>query len=180
MIKIKNKLDIPEGIQIEIEKEKVKVVGKLGILEREFPHPDVKIIKKNNEVIFETSFSTKKQKTIIGTFKAHIKSMIKGVSIGYVYKMKICSGHFPMSVSLDKNRIVIKNFLGEKNPSQAKILPNVKVDLKGNDILITGINKEDVGQTAANLETATRIVNRDRRRFQDGIYLTEKDSKPLK
>jgi len=180
MIKIKNKLDIPEGVQVEIEENNVKITGKLGSLTRNFPHPDIKIVKKNNEIIFETPVYTKKQKMVVGTFKAHISCMIKGVSAGYFYKMKMCSGHFPMSVSLDKDKLIIKNFLGEKNPRHAKILSDVKVEIKGNDIFINGINKEDVGQTAANIESATRIVKRDRRRFQDGIYLTEKDSKPIK
>jgi large subunit ribosomal protein L6 len=51
------------------------------------------------------------------------------------------------------------------------------VAIKGDELIVTGINKEHVGQTAANIEQATRIKGRDPRVFQDGIYLTEKDVK---
>lgn len=180
MIKIKNTLEIVEGVQVEINKHNVKVTGSLGILEREFPHPDIKIVKKDNQLVFEVAFSTKKQKTMVNTFKAHINNMMKGVSEGYTYKLKVCSGHFPMTVAIEGDKLTIKNFLGEKSPRQANILPGVKTEVKGNDIVLTGSNKEEVGQTAANMERATRITNKDRRRFQDGIFLTEKPGRIIK
>ena len=165
---------------MDIIKNKIKVTGNLGSLEREFAHPDIKFVKKNNQIIFEVSVSTKKQKTIVNTFKAHLNNMMRGVSEGYTYKLKVCSGHFPMTVSIDGDKLTIKNFLGEKSPRHAKIIEGVKVEIKGNDIFLTGPNKEYVGQTAANFERSTRIVNRDRRRFQDGIYLTEKPGREIK
>ncbi|MFQ6073567.1 MAG: 50S ribosomal protein L6, partial [Methanosarcinales archaeon] len=61
--------------------------------------------------------------------------------------------------------------LGEKKPRFAKILENVEVKIDGDEVIITGINIEDVGLTAANIEQATRIKRRDPRVFQDGIYL---------
>ena len=180
MIKIKNTLDVLEGVQVEINKNKIKVTGSLGSLEREFAHPDIKIVKKENKLVFEVAASTKKQKTMVNTFKAHLNSMMVGVTEGYTYKLKVCSGHFPMTVAIEGDKLTIKNFLGEKSPRHAKIIAGVKAEIKGNDIILTGSNKEEVGQTAANFERSTRIVNRDRRRFQDGIYLTEKPGKEIK
>ena len=76
-----------------------------------------------------------------------------------------------MSVSVDKNRVIIKNFLGEKTPRSAKILEGINIKVEGFDVIVTGIDLEKVGQTAANIESACRITNRDRRVFQDGIYI---------
>ena len=53
----------------------------------------------------------------------------------------------------------------------------MKVEVKGKDIIVSGINLEDVSQTAANIEQATRLTGRDRRIFYDGIYVYEKGLK---
>ena len=108
------------------------------------------------------------------TYAAHLINMIKGVNEPFEYTLKVCSGHFPMTVNLEGDQLIVKNFLGEKVPRKAKIWPNVTVDIKGNDISVKSINLEAAGQTAANMESSTRITNRDRRVFQDGIYITKK------
>lgn len=105
---------------------------------------------------------------------AHIVNMFNGVTDGYFAKLKVCSGHFPMQVKVEGTKLQIKNFLGEKIPRAASILNGVKVEVKGDMIEVNGIDKEKVAQTAANIEQATRITNRDRRIFQDGCYLVVK------
>jgi len=77
-------------------------------------------------------------------------------------------------MKIDSGRLLINNFLGEKNPRVAVILPNVDVQLKGAKITVTSADKDAAGQTAANIEKATKIRNRDRRIFQDGIYIVER------
>ncbi len=79
-----------------------------------------------------------------------------------------------MTLKIDGSRLLINNFLGEKTARIAKILPEVVIEIKGQKITITSANKDAAGQTAANVEKATKIRNRDRRVFQDGIYITEK------
>jgi large subunit ribosomal protein L6 len=100
--------------------------------------------------------------------------MIKGVTNGFTYKLAIVYSHFPISVSVKKGFIEIYNFTGEKNPRIAKIVGNTSVEVKGKEIIVSGVNKEEVGQTAANIEQAARVKGRDIRIFQDGIYITEK------
>jgi large subunit ribosomal protein L6 len=85
-----------------------------------------------------------------------------------------------MNVKVQGDKFVIDNFLGEKYPRKAKILKNVTVEVKGQDVTLKGIDKEIVSQTAAIIEQITKITNRDLRVFQDGIYITEKDGKPVK
>jgi large subunit ribosomal protein L6 len=79
-----------------------------------------------------------------------------------------------MNISVKGDVVEIVNFLGEKKPRKSKILPGCEVQVKGKDIIVKGVNKEAVGQTAGNLERTVRTTNRDRRRFQDGIYIVKK------
>ncbi|HDM44934.1 MAG TPA: 50S ribosomal protein L6, partial [Candidatus Bathyarchaeota archaeon] len=105
-----------------------------------------------------------------------INNMIKGVTEGFVYKMKIVFSHFPISVRVDGDQVLIENFTGEKSPRRAKIIGDTKVTVKGDDIIIEGIDINAVSQTAANIQQATKIKNKDPRVFLDGIYVYETSS----
>ena len=107
--------------------------------------------------------------------KAHINNMLIGVTDGFTYKMKIVFAHFPMTVKVSGNKVNIDNFIGERSPRLSNIVGSAKVSVKGDEVTITGVNKEDVGQTMANLEQATKITGKDPRVFQDGIYLVSKE-----
>lgn len=172
-------IEIPEGIEAKIEGNVIKVKGEKGELSREFPLNDIKISKKENRIILKCSLDKRTEKALLGTIKAHIQNMIHGVSNGVVYKMKIVYSHFPINVKVQGNTLIIDNFLGEKHPRKAKILNGVSIEIKGQDLKLSGINKEKVSQTAANIEQATRIKDRDPRVFQDGIYIIEKDGKSM-
>ena len=100
--------------------------------------------------------------------------MIKGVTEGFEYKMKTVFAHFPIKTSVEGNKFVIQNFLGERSPRTAKILEGVTVEAKGENVTVSGTDKEKVGQTAANIERATKVKKRDIRVFQDGVYVTSK------
>ena len=71
--------------------------------------------------------------------------------------MKIVYSHFPMKVAVKGNVVITDNYLGEKAPRKAAIVGETKVVVKGKDIRIEGIDKEAVGQTAANIENSTTI-----------------------
>jgi len=180
---MEKKVKIPDGVEVEVNGFKVKVKGPKGELERDFfstlYRDYVTIEKKDDEIMVRSSIDRRKIKAVVGTIAAHIRNMIKGVKEGYVYKLRAVYVHFPMSIEVKGDEVIIKNFLGEKTPRRAKIVGNVKVTVNGQDIIVEGINKEEVGQTAANLEQTTRVTHLDRRVFQDGIYLVEKDGKPI-
>ncbi len=170
------RITIPEGVEVTIDGRNVKVKGPRGELERELWHPGLRIEKTDGEVIIRSETVRKKLKAIAGTFASHINNMIIGVSKGFFYRLKAVHAHFPMQISISKDgkSVVISNFLGERKPRVAKLMDGVKVELRGSEILVTGINKEAVGQSAANIEQTTRIKGYDPRVFQDGIYLVEK------
>ncbi|MEM3552572.1 MAG: 50S ribosomal protein L6, partial [Candidatus Bathyarchaeia archaeon] len=56
----------------------------------------------------------------------------------------------------------------------ARIVGNVKVEVKGDDIIVQGLNLKEVSQTASNIQQATKIKKKDPRVFLDGIYIYEK------
>ncbi|MCD6503490.1 MAG: 50S ribosomal protein L6 [Euryarchaeota archaeon] len=171
---VKYTIPIPEGVNVELAEKKVRVSGPLGTLERELYHPKVRIRIENNNVIVDSILPRRKDAAMAGTIAAHIRNMIKGVTQGYTYKLKIVYAHFPMKVTVRGDQVIIENFLGERSPRYAKILPGVKVEVKGDEVIVSGIDKEKVGQTAANIELATRIKGFDTRKFQDGIYIVSK------
>ena len=167
-------LPIPEGVNVSIADKVVTVTGANGTLSRELVHPKIDIKVVDNEVVLTTEYPRKAENALLGTFKSHINNMMLGVSKGFEYKMKIVYSHFPVKVTVKGDTFVIDNFVGEKHPRKAKILGDTKVVSKGDEVVITGANKEHAGQTAANIEKATKIKGYDPRVFQDGIYIIQK------
>lgn len=174
---IKEKITIPNGIEVTLDNDTITVKGEKGSLSRTFSHPKIDIKVKDGVVEIHCKNPRKKQKALTGTFVAHINNMIKGVTKEFEYKMKTVFSHFPIKTSVEGNEFVIQNFLGERAPRRAKILDGITVEAKGDDITIRGTDKEKVGQTTANIERATIVRNRDIRVFQDGIYRTSKGDK---
>jgi len=84
-----------------------------------------------------------------------------------------------MNCTVTGGQFVIKNFLGEKVPRIVKLRSGVTVKIDGDKVFIESPDKELAGQTAADIEQATRITGRDLRIFQDGIYIIEKAGKPI-
>ncbi|MEN6593198.1 MAG: 50S ribosomal protein L6 [Methanobacterium sp.] len=171
---LREEIPIPEGVEVTINDE-VVVTGSTGELKRKFKARNIKITKDDDKVILESPFPKKRDKAMVGTIKSHITNMITGLTDGFSYKMKIVYAHFPMTVKVTDSKVAIENFLGERHPRTAKILGDTKVQVKGDEVTVEGINKEDVGQTMANIEQATKIKGRDPRVFQDGIYLVSKE-----
>jgi large subunit ribosomal protein L6 len=112
---------------------------------------------------------------LVGTISAHVRNMIKGVSEGFIYKMKIVFVHFPTAVKVVGKEIHIENFVGERKPRIATILGNTKVTVKQDDVIIEGIDIDEVSQTAANIQSRAKIRNKDLRKFLDGIYVYSKE-----
>lgn len=176
---IEEKIEIPKGIEVEIEGDTIKVKKENNEIERRFSGFIAR--KENNFLILQAEKATKKEKKLIKTTKAHIKNAILGLEKKYIYKLQVCAVHFPMSVAIDKAKqeLVIKNFLGEVKPRIAKILPDVDVKVEKEFITVESYDKEKVGQTSANIERAGKIKGRDKRVFQDGIYIVSRNGEEI-
>lgn len=172
-------IEIPEGINAELNGKTLKVIGIEGENQRKLSSKGIKLEKKGSKIIVGSKTATKNEKRMINTIAAHIKNMINGVQKKFEYKLKIAYSHFPMTVEVKENEAVIKNFLGEKVPRKLRIMKGSDVKIDGNIITVTSASKETAGQTSANFERATRIRLRDRRVFQDGIFMINKAGKEI-
>ena len=177
---LRQEITIPSEVTIVIEPPMIRVKGVQGEIERVLHLPQIDITQKDDKLILSAKKQNKTIKMYMNTYKAHILNMIHGVTEQYTYKLKICSGHFPMHVSIEHKQLVVKNFLGEKIPRKAKLLDDVEVKLDNDFINLKSKNKESVGIVASRIEQATRITGKDRRRFQDGIFIVEKAGKKIK
>ncbi len=177
-VSIEEELEIPQGVQVTVNKD-IHVKGPKGELSRSLFHPGIKIVVKDNKALFTAQKATKREAKVLYSFKAHLANMMKGVQEPWVYKLKICSGHFPMNVSVSSTKVSIKNFLGEKHPREAKLKQGVTVKVEGTEVTVESSDKELAGNTASELELLTKVSNRDLRIFQDGLYLIHKAGKDI-
>ncbi len=165
---------IPEGISCTVDGTSV-VCKKSGVeLSRTFDIPGITLELKANNLSVKAKKGNKNDWKKIKSTIAHIQNILTGVDKKFTYTLEACNVHFPMTLKTEKGKLIVNNFLGEKIPRVAKILPNVDMDVKGVKITLSSHNREAAGQTAANIERATRIRYRDRRIFQDGIFITSK------
>jgi large subunit ribosomal protein L6 len=171
---ITHRVSIPAGVTITRDEEVLQVAGPKGMLERSLSNPSITISIGTKEVAVSTESGRKEHIALCGTFASHLRNMVKGVTEGFSYHMKVVYSHFPIQLKLAGDRLEINNFLGEKHPRYARIEKGVRITLGNDEITLEGTNKESLGTTASNIEHATKIRYRDPRVFQDGIYFTER------
>jgi len=160
-------IEIPEGVTVQVDGHKVTAKGAAGEVNKTFgKEVSVKLDGKKIEV-------SGSDYAINTTVESILKSMVNGAKTGYKRSMKLLYAHFPISIEVKGKDILIKNFLGEKQPRKTLLIGNTKIEAKGQNVTISGPDKEAVGQTLANLRTAMKIRDRDARVFQDGIYELE-------
>ena len=172
--KYEESVEIPQGIDCEFnnnilkfKKGDLEIERKISVLKTEIKIGD-------NKVLFVCEKANRKDTATVKSAISHVRNMLSGLEGKFVYKLEICHVHFPMSVKVEGSKILINNFLGEKTPRTSKILPGVSVEIKGNEITVSSHDKEKSGQTAANIEKTTKVSKKDRRIFQDGIFITSK------
>ncbi|WNY29385.1 50S ribosomal protein L6 [Methanimicrococcus stummii] len=171
---ISRSVEVPAGVTVSYDNRVVTVKGPKGENTKELYYPGIVISINEGEVLVDSEIIRKNYKAMVGTYASHINNMIKGVTEGFEYKMNIVYSHFPMQTKVEGKTFVINNFLGEKKSRVAKIVGSTAVKINGNSVVVSGICKEDVGQTTANIEQKTKIKRFDPRVFQDGIYVVEK------
>ncbi len=169
-------IDLPQGVEATLQGVLLLLKGPKGSSKKRLYHPTIAIQLQGKKILITSKAKkpNKNHKMLINSFRAHIKNMILGVQKPYRATLKVCSGHFPITVMVEGNMVVIKNFLGEKSSRKTGIMEGVKVTVQGDQIIVEGVDLENVAQTAARIEQSTRITNRDRRIFQDGCYITLK------
>tara|TARA_B100000700_G_C14962198_1_gene817069 strand:- start:255 stop:794 length:540 start_codon:yes stop_codon:yes gene_type:complete len=173
--RVEHTVEIPEGVTATIDGDKVTITGPKGSVSRDFVSARHDIFQEGGALIVRVDVPRRKERALAGTWKAHLNNMVKGVTDGFTYKLKALYSHFPMTLAVQGNKLIVNNYFGERVPRSAAILDGVEVKIQNKtEVVVSGIEKEAVGQTAANIERSTTVKKRDRRVFQDGIYLIEK------
>jgi len=171
--------DIPEGVTVEIKSRECTVTGPRGTLSRSFKFTKLDLRVEGNQVKAELWFGNKKALACIRSVISAIKNMCVGVTKGYEYKMRMVYAHFPINVSIEEQGklVAIRNFLGEKRVREVKMLEGVDIerstDVK-DELILSGNDINCVAQSAAAIQNATRVKNKDIRKFLDGVYVSEK------
>jgi large subunit ribosomal protein L6 len=165
---------IPAGVEVKAENKTIIVKGPKAELRREFPSKVIAIESADGKLEVKAKDKTAFARALAGSFTAHIKNMITGVQTPYVYTLKVTFTHFPMTVLVTGSDFQVQNFLGEKKPRKVKLPAGIKVSVQGDIIKIESADLELAGKAATLIEQATHVSGRDRRVFQDGIYITQK------
>ncbi|WP_411016124.1 50S ribosomal protein L6, partial [Salmonella sp. s51884] len=124
-------------------------------LKRNFKHLAVDIQKIGKKQILVTKwFGTRKQLASVRTVCSHIENMIKGVTLGFLYKMRSAYAHFPINCNVkeDGSLLEIRNFLGEKLIRHVRMNTGVNVSIstqQKDELIIQGNDVELVSSAAA-------------------------------
>ncbi len=142
----KQPIIIPDGVEIKIDGNLISVKGKKGTLSQEITS-DIKLEIKGKTILLKQENKTKNSTALWGTFRALIANMVKGVSEGFSKKLIIEGIGFKAAVN--GNKLVLN--LGFSHPVEIIAPKEVEFKVEKNTIIITGIDKQLVGQTAANI-----------------------------
>ena len=141
-------VDVPKGVLIDIEGSNVSVSGPKGKLTRMFS-PSISITMENGQVLISRSSDIPSERALHGTTRAVLNNMILGVSAGFQKVLEYEGVGYRGEMSGPK--LVL--YLGFSHPIEFEPPDGISfdVDAKARQIFVKGFNKEDVGQTAANI-----------------------------
>lgn len=180
-LKSTRKVVIPAGVKVDVQGRTVTVTGPRGTLSRDFQHTQVSLslVSRGKAINAELWHADKKKAACLRTVTAAIENMIKGVTLGFLYKMRLVYAHFPINVNIEKDgtMLEIRNFLGERIVRQVELMEGVTIE-RGetvkDELQLSGNDIDCVSQSAAKIHSSTLVKNKDIRKFLDGIYVSEK------
>ena len=137
---------IPEGVDVKIEDNKVVVKGPRGELSKEI-RPEIKIAIEGNKIVIKPNKETKQTRALWGLFRAILYNTIKGVTEGYERKLEIEGVGY--RANLDGQDLVLQ--VGFSHPVKIRALEGIKFSIEKNIVIVSGIDKELVGEMAAKI-----------------------------
>ncbi len=145
----KHPVTIPAGVSVNLANNVIEIKGPKGLLKREL-HNDVIVKYENSEITVEPKFQTNLSRALWGTTRRIVANMVKGVTEGFVKVLDINGIGFKAAISSNNKYITLN--LGF---SHAIIyIPKEGISMicpKPTQIEVRGIDKEAVGQTAAEI-----------------------------
>lgn len=149
----KKPVDIPSGVNVTLLNYTIKIKGPKGELQWEFPF-GTKVKVEDNKVVVERADDTKRNKALHGLTRNLISNMVTGVTAGYQRVMDIVGVGYRAQVQGKKIMLT----LGYSHPIEFPLPEGITaaVDQKQTQITLTGIDKQKIGQVAANLRSLRR------------------------
>lgn len=172
--KFRDAVEIPDGVTVSQKRHMLTFTGPLGRTHKSFRAIPVRVSVDGQRVVLEAMNRRQRDYAILRTARSLVRNICEGLIEGYTVRMKVVFAHFPITVKVEGDRILIENFQGERAPRVTRVVGNTKVVPAGEDVVLTGEVLTDVTQTAANIQLKTRVKNKDHRVFLDGIYVYEK------
>jgi len=144
----KKPIDIPQGISIEVKQDVIKVKGAKGELNYTFPE-GIKISVADGKIIVERSSDSKSHRSLHGLARSLVSNMVNGVSQGYTRVLEITGIGYRSQAKGGK----LSFTLGYSHPIEYQLPEGIKaaVDEKQTTITLTGMDKQLLGQVAANV-----------------------------
>eukprot|EP00792_Barthelona_sp_PAP020_P006339 TRINITY_DN2969_c2_g2_i7.p1 TRINITY_DN2969_c2_g2~~TRINITY_DN2969_c2_g2_i7.p1 ORF type:complete len:187 (+),score=51.53 TRINITY_DN2969_c2_g2_i7:57-617(+) len=170
-------VEIPENVTIEVKNRVVRVTGPRGVLVRDFKHVNAQFTIKNAGRTFEVAMfnACRKRVAALRAIRSHILNMITGVTKGYRYTVVEIHRLFPMTIAPADNgkSLHIQNFMHNLNTIKIAMPEGVVcvageksyVHIEGNDLQL-------VSETAHRCNMATKVRDKDMRKFLDGVYVS--------
>jgi len=145
-------IPVPKGVEVNIEGNDVQVKGPKGELARTL-HPDMQISMDDDSLLVERPSDGKDHRSLHGLTRSLINNMVVGVSEGFKKTLELVGVGY--RAQLEGKNVVLQ--VGYSHPVKIEPMPGVTLAVEGNNkIIVTGINKEDVGQQAANIRKARK------------------------
>ncbi|HLD87008.1 MAG TPA: 50S ribosomal protein L6 [Candidatus Nanoarchaeia archaeon] len=172
-------VEVPQGVTASLKDSVLTVKAGKNEVNHRIELRKVSLEVKGNKVTITGLRATQKDKRMVNSIEAHVNNLIKGVQNPYEYTLKVCSGHFPITIDVKADRLTVKNFFGEKVPRILQIKKGATVKVEGEKITVESPSKEIAGQVSADIEQLTRRTGYDGRIFQDGIHIINKDGRDM-
>jgi len=141
-----NPVQVPSGVEVKIDKDKVMVKGPKGELATDLVF-GIKVAQEDSKLVFTRPDEDKKTRSAHGLVRSLVANTIYGVSEGFSKTLEVNGVGFKSAV----NGSVLKLSLGFSHDVNFEIPQDVSVEAKNNVITITGIDKQRVGQVAAQI-----------------------------
>jgi len=143
----KKPVEIPSSVKAVIDARTIKIEGPKGKLSFDF-HPRVSVTVEGNKIVVKRQSDLKLDKSLHGLTRSLINNMVKGVTEGYKKDLEIIGVGFKAVV---QGKLLVLN-LGFTHPINYNIPEGITIQApKLTSVVITGIDKRLVGQTAAEI-----------------------------
>ncbi|MEG2310430.1 MAG: 50S ribosomal protein L6 [Clostridia bacterium] len=141
----KNPIEIPQGVEIKIQDNIITVKGPKGILTQDYLK-EVEVKKVDNQIL--VSVSNENFSNLHGLTRTLINNMVVGVTQGFEKALEI--NGIGYRAQKQGNKLVL--ILGYSHPVEIEEFDGITIDVPTqNSIIVKGINKQIVGQVAANI-----------------------------